>query len=820
MPLKKTPGEYGATEARDEETGPSSKGEQPETAEEKPVAATSSTTTSKPGGESDEVPIRPSPPASAPATGTKPASTTPATTTTPTTTTTPKVDRTETVPTRSSAETKAETKDDKADRKAEPLAKSPAESPASLPSEPVANPSDLVPLPTELSPLHNDDLYFFNEGTNFRIYEKFGSRPMVIRGVAGVYFALWAPDTAQASVVGNFNEWNPETNPMQARGDSGVWECFIPGLEKGCIYKYHILSRFNNYRVLKSDPFGVHSEVSPKTASVVWDLEYAWGDEEWMKTRRERNAIESPIAIYEMHFGSWMRVPEEGDRFLSYREMAPKLVEYVRKMGFTHVEFLPLMEHPFYGSWGYQVTGYFAPTSRYGTPQDLMYLIDTLHQNGIGVILDWVPSHFATDQHGLGYFDGTHLYEHSYPQKGWHPDWQSYIFNYGRHEVRSFLLSNALYWFDKFHIDGLRVDAVASMLYLDYSRKDGEWMPNQHGGRENIEAIWFLRRFNEIIFEHYPDVQTIAEESTDWSMVSRPTYVGGLGFGLKWDMGWMHDTLMYMSRDAIYRKYHHNEMTFRMLYAFTENFTLPLSHDEVVHGKGSLLAKMPGDLWQKFANLRLLFGYMYAQPGKKLLFMGAEFGQWKEWQHEESIEWHLLQFASHVGLQRWVADLNTFYRNEPALHELDCDPNGFRWSDCNDWENSMFSLIRQGKTTNAAVLAVANFTPVPRHQYRVGVPYGGFWRESLNSDAREYEGSGVGNAGGVEAEEIPVHGFPYSIPVSAPPLGVVFFTNPGPPPQLEDEVEEETKAARPKMVFPETPATIQDPDAVPVRGVE
>ncbi len=624
--------------------------------------------------------------------------------------------------------------------------------------------------------LTDDDIYYFNEGTHYRLYEKLGSKPIIMDGVKGTYFAVWAPNAVSIHIVGDFNDWNRESHPMTPKGSSGIWETFIPGVGKGTIYKYYIASHYNDYRVEKADPYGFYHEVSPKTASVVWDLNYTWGDQEWLEQRKKVNTIDAPITVYEVHLGSWMRIPEDNHRFLSYREIAPKLAEYVKELGFTHVEFLPIMEHPFYGSWGYQVTGFFAPTSRYGTPQDFMYLVDYLHQQGIGVILDWVPSHFPVDQHGLSIFDGSHLYEHSYAQKGWHPDWQSFIFNYGRHEVRAFLMSNAFYWLHKYHIDGLRVDAVASMLYLNYSRQEGEWMPNEYGGKENIEAIWFLRRFNEDIFKNYPDVQIIAEESTDWSMVSRPTYVGGLGFGMKWDMGWMHDTLTYITRDPIYRKYHHNEMTFRMLYAFTENFILPLSHDEVVHGKGSLLSKMPGDLWQKFANLRLLLGYMYAQPGKKLLFMGGEIGQWREWFHEESLDWHLLQFAPHTGLQRWITDLNTLYRNEPALYEFDCDPQGFRWIDCHDWESSTFSLARRGKTTDDVVIAICNFTPIPRPNYRVGVPFEGFWKETLNSDAKEYEGSGQGNLGGIESEAIPYHGFTNSINVNVPPLGIVFFT--------------------------------------------
>jgi 1,4-alpha-glucan branching enzyme len=470
-----------------------------------------------------------------------------------------------------------------------------------------------------------------------------------------------------------------------------------------------------------------------------------------------------------------MRIPEQGNRSLSYRELAPRLADYLGRMGFTHVEFLPVMEHPFYGSWGYQTTGYFAPTSRYGTPQDFMYLVDYLHQHNIGVLLDWVPSHFPSDEHSLGFFDGTHLYEHSDARKGYHPDWNSYIFNYGRHEVRSFLLSSAFYWLDKYHADGLRVDAVASMLYLDYSRQEGQWIPNEYGGRENLEAIAFLRRFNEAVYQAFPDVQTIAEESTAWPMVSRPLYVGGLGFGLKWDMGWMHDTLEFMTRDPIYRKYHHNLLTFRQLYAFSESFMLPLSHDEIVYGKGSLLSKMPGDVWQKFANLRLMLGYMYAQPGKKLLFMGGEIGQWNEWNHEGSVEWHLLDYPNHDGLRRWVDELNWLYQREPALHELDLESGGFEWIDANDAENNVLSFIRKGRTTQNIIMVLCNFTPVPRHSYRVGVPRGGFWREILNSDAREYGGSGQGNLGGVEAVPIPLHGRPRSLTVTVPPLGVVFF---------------------------------------------
>jgi 1,4-alpha-glucan branching enzyme len=496
-----------------------------------------------------------------------------------------------------------------------------------------------------------------------------------------------------------------------------------------------------------------------------------------MAERRERNSLGKPISIYEMHLGSWRRVPEDGNRSLSYRELAPQLVEYLKQTGFTHVEFLPLMNHPFFGSWGYQITGYFAPSGNYGTPQDLMYLIDTLHQNGIGVIFDWVPSHFPSDEHGLAYFDGTHLFEHDDPRQGYHPDWNSYIFNYGRHEVRSFLISNALFWLDKYHVDGLRVDAVASMLYLDYARREGEWIPNRFGGRENLEAIDFLKRMNQAVYENYPDVQTIAEESTSWPMVSRPVYAGGLGFGLKWDMGWMHDTLRYFSNDPVFRKYHHQDVTFRMLYAFHENFVLPLSHDEVVYGKGSLLGKMPGDDWQRFANLRLLLGYMFAQPGKKLLFMGGEIGQWREWQHDGSLDWHLLEHAPHVGVRRWVEDLNACYRSTPGLHELDCDPGGFEWIDCRDADAGVVSLVRKGRANHSEIVVVCNFTPVPRQNYMVGVPRGGFWKERLNSDARDYGGSGMGNLGGVEAAPLGCHGRSFSLSLVLPPLSTLFFSN-------------------------------------------
>ncbi|MFQ5925929.1 MAG: 1,4-alpha-glucan branching protein GlgB [Terriglobia bacterium] len=631
----------------------------------------------------------------------------------------------------------------------------------------------------DVSLLSDDDLYLFNEGSHHRLYEKLGAHCLTAEGEAGTYFAVWAPEAKRVFVIGDFNDWNKSSHPLRARGRSSIWEGFIPGVGRGTTYKYHIISKHTDTPVDKADPLAFSHEVSPKTASTVQDLDYTWGDQAWMEQRHRHNSLKSPMAIYEVHLGSWMRVPEEQNRPLAYRELAPKLADYIARMGFTHVEFLPVMEHPFYGSWGYQVTGYFAPTSRYGSPQDFMYLVDLLHQRGIGVILDWVPSHFPNDHHGLACFDGTSLYEHADPRRGLHPDWNSYIYNYGRNEVSSFLMSSALFWLGIYHADGLRVDAVASMLYLDYSRKEGEWIPNPYGGRENLEAIAFLRHFNHDLYQNYPDIQTVAEESSTWPMVSRPTYVGGLGFGLKWDMGWMHDTLAYMSQDPIHRKAHHNNLTFRMLYAFTENFALPLSHDEVVHAKSSLLGKMPGDDWQKFANLRLLYGYMYAQPGKKLLFMSGEFGQWREWHHEESLDWHLLQHAPHRGLQRWVASLNKLYRSEPALHEFDCDPAGFEWIDANDSEQSVVSFLRKGASTDDIILLVCNFTPVLRHNYRLGVPRGGFWKEMLNSDANDYGGSGKGNLGGLEATPIPAHGRPYSLNLTLPPLAALFFKSEG-----------------------------------------
>ena len=629
--------------------------------------------------------------------------------------------------------------------------------------------------------LTDHDLFLFNEGTHYRLYEKLGAHPALQEdGVEGTYFAVWAPNARDVSVVGSFNDWTAGRHPLRPRGSSGIWEGFLPGVRKGALYKYRVASRYNGHCQEKSDPFGLLHEIPPKSASVVWELDPAWGDAAWMAGRAGRNALDAPQSVYEVHLGSWRRVPGEGNRSLSYREMAPALAEHVKRLGFTHVELLPVMEHPFFGSWGYQVTGYFAPSARYGTPEDFVFLVDTLHQNGIGVILDWVPSHFPSDANGLAFFDGTHLFEHADPRQGIQPDWGSAVFNYDRNEVRSFLISNALFWLERYHADGLRVDAVASMLYLDYSRREGEWIPNAHGGRENLGAIDFLRRLNAATYGSYPDTVTIAEESTSWPMVSRPTYLGGLGFGLKWDMGWMHDMLRYMRLDPIHRTYHHNDLTFRLLYAFHENFVLSLSHDEAVHGKGSLLSRMPGDAWQQFANLRLLFAYQFAQPGKKLLFMGGEFGQGREWDHDGSLDWHLLDIPWHAGVRQYVSDLNRVYREVPALHRLDVDPAGFEWVDCNDTQQSIISFLRKSGSGEPPVLAVFNFTPVPRPGYRLGVPCGGYWREILNSDAADYGGSGMGNLGGVRAEPVPAHNRSHSVVLTLPPLGALFLRPEGP----------------------------------------
>lgn len=621
--------------------------------------------------------------------------------------------------------------------------------------------------------LSDQDLYLFNEGNHLRLYDALGAHPATVDGVDGTHFAVWAPNARQVFVIGDFNGWDKGRNQLHQRAASGIWEGFIPGVTVGQNYKYFIVSNFENFSAEKADPVAFSSEESPKTASVVATLDYEWGDGAWMKERGARVGLKSPVSIYELHLGSWRR---KGDNLpLTYRELAEQLPGYMKYMGFSHVEMMPVTEHPFYGSWGYQTTGYFAPTSRYGSPQDFMFLVDSLHQAGIGVILDWVPAHFPSDAHGLAKFDGTCLYEHADPRQGFHPDWGSAIFNFGRNEVKSFLLSSALFWLEKFHVDGLRVDAVASMLYLDYSRKAGQWVPNKFGGNENLEAIAFLKQFNQVVYQNFPDAQTYAEESTAWPMVSRPTYIGGLGFGLKWDMGWMHDTLRYFSRDSVFRKYHHNDLTFRMIYAWGENFVLPFSHDEVAHGKGSMLGKMAGDDWQKFANLRLLYGSMYAQPGQKLMFMGSEFAQWGEWDHDRSLDWHQAGYPPHAGIQNWVRDLNALYRSEPALHELNCSPAGFEWIDANDSQQSVTAFLRKGDKPGDDVLVVCNFTPVPRHGYRVGVPRGGFWKELLNSDAVTYWGSGTGNMGGVKAGDYASHGRPYSLSLTLPPLSVSFF---------------------------------------------
>jgi len=625
-----------------------------------------------------------------------------------------------------------------------------------------------------VSLLTDDDLHFFNEGTHSGLAAKLGAHPMQAGGVSGTYFAVWAPSAADVAVVGDFNGWDDARDALLPRAGSGIWEGFVPGAGAGATYKYSIATAHGRH--LKADPFAWQAEVPPRTASVVWGGEHPWRDDEWMASRGRRNALDAPIAIYELHVGSWRRRVEE-DRPLTYLELAEELPTHVRENGFTHVELLPVMEHPFTGSWGYQITGYFAPASLYGRPEDLMALVDVLHREGIGVIFDWVPSHFATDPHGLAEFDGTHLYEHADPRQGFHPDWGSYIFNYGRDEVRSFLLSSAMHWLDAYHGDGLRVDAVASMLYLDYSREDGEWIPNRYGGRENLEAIELLRTLNTSVYSAHPDIQTYAEESTAWPMVSRPTYLGGLGFGFKWDMGWMHDTLAYFEHDPIHRRHHHHELTFRGLYAFTENYVLPLSHDEVVHGKRSLLSKMPGNDWQRRANLRALYGYMYAVPGKKLLFMGAELGQWTEWNHDASLDWHLLDDPAHEGIRRWVADLNRLYRDRPALHELDCDPHGFEWVHASDSDSSVLAFLRRSREGADLALAVLNLTPVVRPNYRIGAPRAGFWREVANSDALDYGGSGAGNMGGVQSAAEPAHGRDDSLLLTLPPLSCLILAH-------------------------------------------
>ena len=631
--------------------------------------------------------------------------------------------------------------------------------------------------PYRFGPVLTDfDLHLMGEGTHYKNYERLGAHLREHEGTRGVHFAVWAPNAERVSVVGDFNHWDGRRHPMRSCGPGGVWEIFIPELSQGEVYKFEIKSRLNGYLVEKADPYGFYAEQRPKTASVVWDItKFRWDDAEWMAGREVNQGLDKPVSIYEIHLGSWKRRPEEGDRILTYRELADELVEYLDELNFTHVELLPISEFPFDGSWGYQPVGYFAPTSRFGTPDDFAYFVDTLHRNGYGVILDWVPAHFPRDEHGLGFFDGTHLYEHADPRLGEHRDWGTKIFNYGRAEVRNFLLGNALFWLERYHIDGLRVDAVASMLYLDYSRNPGEWIPNVFGGNENLEAIEFLKQLNILTHELYPGIITAAEESTSFSGVSRPTYLGGLGFSLKWNMGWMNDTLRYMAKDPVYRKYEHGSLTFSMIYAFTENFLLPMSHDEVVHGKKSLLDKMPGDMWQKFANLRLLYGYMYGHPGKKLLFMGSEIAPWVEWKHDSSLDWHLLQWDSHKGMQRLVADLNALYKVEPALHQIDFDWSGFEWLDLHDWENSVLAFLRRGKAEGETIVVACNFTPIPRDDYRIGVPDGGFYREVLNTDSHLYGGSNYGNAGGVWAQPGEHGGRPHHVSLKLPPLGVVFL---------------------------------------------
>jgi 1,4-alpha-glucan branching enzyme len=621
------------------------------------------------------------------------------------------------------------------------------------------------------------DIHLIREGRHYGLFHKFGAHVMEHRGVSGTYFAVWAPNAERVSLIGDFNGWNRDSHPMNVRYDSsGIWETFIPQVGQGTAYKYFIKSHHRHYTVEKADPYAFFAEEPPRTASVVWETGYEWQDAEWLQNRGASTGKDKPMSVYEVHLGSWRRVPEEDNRSLTYREMAHYLVDYVKDLGYTHVEFMPVMEHPFFGSWGYQITGYFAPSSRFGTPQDFKYLIDSLHQAGIGVILDWVPSHFPEDQHGLGFFDGTHLYEHEDKRKGFHPDWKSLIFNYSRNEIKSFLISNALYWLEEFHIDGLRVDAVASMLYLDYSREPGEWIQNEFGGRENIEAINLLREFNDAVRQAHPEVLTIAEESTAWPMVTQPTQVGGLGFDMKWMMGWMHDTLNYLSQEPIYRSYHQGQISFSIHYAFTENFMLPLSHDEVVHGKGSLPNKMPGDTWQKFANLRLLFAYMYAHPGAKLMFMGLEFGQEKEWNHDSSLEWHLVYDGSYPkGLQQTVRRLNHLYKEEPALHEKGFDPTGFEWVDHHDATNSVISFIRRGKDEREVILVVCNFTPVPRENYRIGVPFKGTWQLIFNSDDTHLGGSYFKFDEKIQTRPIPFHRREQSILLDLPPLGVTYY---------------------------------------------
>jgi 1,4-alpha-glucan branching enzyme len=631
--------------------------------------------------------------------------------------------------------------------------------------------------PYAFLPLLSDfDLHLFAEGTFFKAYDTLGSHLKTIDGIAGIHFVVWAPNAGRVSVVGDFNQWDGRRHPMTNRGTTGLWELFIPGLTDGTLYKYEIRPRGRDTILLKADPYAVASELRPKTASVARDISgYSWHDQAWIENRRDRDPLRIPVAVYEVHLGSWMRVPEEQNRWLTYRELAEKLIPYVKNMGYTHLELMPVTEHPFDGSWGYQATGYFAVTSRYGTPEDFMAFVDTAHQAGIGVLMDWAPAHFPDDPHGLSQFDDTHLYDHADPRLGYHPEWHSRIFNYGRLEVRNFLMNSALSWLDRYHIDGLRVDAVASMLYLDYARKPGEWIANQFGGHENLEAVLFLKDLNVLAHRDFPGTMMLAEESTSWGGVSRPTYAGGLGFTFKWNMGWMHDMLNYFSHDPIHRRYHHNQLTFGLLYAFNENFMLPLSHDEVVHGKGSLINKMPGDEWQQFANLRALYGLMYGHPGKKMLFMGGEFGQRHEWNHDRSLDWHLLQYAYHNGMQQLVRDLNRMYRTEPALYAIDHDWQGFQWIDFHDAANSILAFLRKSHEPHEQIVCVCNFTPVPRYDYRIGVPEAGYYCELLNTDASVYGGANVGNGGGVHAQHVPSHGFPFSLPLTLPPLSAMFL---------------------------------------------
>lgn len=632
--------------------------------------------------------------------------------------------------------------------------------------------------PYAMPPVLSDfDHHLLGEGTHYKNYEKMGSHVRIINGVRGVHFAVWAPNARSVSVIGEFNGWDARRHLMRQPGASGIWELFIPGLAEGTLYKFEILSRFNNYRQQKSDPFAFFCEVRPKTANIVYSLKnkHVWQDAEWMERRRTANWFDEPVSIYEVHAGSWMRVPEEGNRFLTWNELAERLLPHVKNLGCTHIQLLPVSEHPLDASWGYQTIGYYAPTSRFGRPEDFMNFVDQCHQQSIGVLVDWVPAHFPKDAHGLGFFDGTCLYEHADPRKGEHRDWGTLIFNYGRNEVKNYLIGNALYWLDKYHIDGLRVDAVASMLYLDYSKQPGDWVPNQFGGNENLEAIAFLKTFNEVVHQYHPGVLTIAEESTSWPAVSRPTYLNGLGFSMKWNMGWMHDTLDYFSQDPIFRKYHANKLTFSMLYAFTENFVLPFSHDEVVHGKRSLLDKMPGDMWQKFANFRTLLAYMFCHPGKKLLFAGFEFGQWNEWNFDQSLDWHLTQYEPHAKLTRFVQALNWTYRTEPALHQVDFEWQGFEWIDFSDYDSSVIAFLRRGRNPEDILICVFNCTPVPRHDYRIGVPRGGYYAELLNTDSGEFWGSNVGNAGGKHADHWKCHGREWSLSLTLPPLGALIL---------------------------------------------